>query len=324
MSDKYSGKAKDVIILEDDQVRIVFRNSISAFDGVKLDELEGKGSANCRISTKLFEILEHYGIETHYLSKEKENVLICKKVEIVPVEAVCRNITAGSFCRRYGVEEGIVLPTPVVEFFYKNDELHDPLVTKEVAIKLGWMTEKEAILMEAITRVVNHVLSKIFEMMNLQLVDFKLEFGRTKEGRLILADEISADTMRLWEKETGEIMDKDRYRKDLGNVVEHYSNIAKRLENIAYLPELSFNTIISVTVELKESVLDPAGEITHRSLDRLGYKGIEKVRLGKNAKLTFSIPPTSSLYEKAEEISNKILSNPLIESYSIDIKFEGK
>ncbi len=319
---KYSGKAKDVVSLDDDKVKIIFRNSISAFDGVKLDELEGKGSANCRISVKLFQILEKYGIETHFIEKgEQDNVIICKKVDIIPVEAVCRNIAAGSFCRRYGVEQGLVFKEPLVEFFYKNDELHDPLVTEDAAVLLGWMTEKEAQLMRAITKAVNKILVEVFKQLNIQLVDFKLEFGRLSDGKIVLADEISADTMRLWEQKTGEVMDKDRYRKDLGNVVEHYQIVAEKLEKIDKLPQIDMKTVYSVVVDLKPTVLDPAGEITQRSLDRLGYSEIKQVRLGKNILLKTETAPNNTTYNEIEKVSEEILSNSLIETFSVDVDF---
>ena len=314
----YSGKAKDVTLLEDNNVRITFRDSISAFDGVKKEELNEKGQTNCRTSAILFEILNRYGFSTHYLSQLNDTEIICKKVEIKPVEVVCRNITAGSFCKRYGVDKGIEFDFPIIEFFLKDDELHDPLVAKEIAIQLGWITKEESIFMESITRAVNQVLSEIFEIISLKLVDFKLEFGVTDNGELVIADEISADTMRLWEIETGEIKDKDRYRKDLGGVIDHYKDILQRLEKIESLPEIPIKSTAEVTIELKKSVLDPAGEVTLRSLKRKGYSGIEEVRIGKSAKILFSLTPSPNLRNIIKEISESILSNPLIENYQID------
>ncbi|MCG3227529.1 MAG: phosphoribosylaminoimidazolesuccinocarboxamide synthase [Candidatus Heimdallarchaeota archaeon] len=314
----YSGKAKDVTLLEDNKVRITFRDSISAFDGVKIEDLKEKGKINCRTSTILFELLNRYGFATHYLSNLNETEMICRKVEIRPVEIVCRNVTAGSFCKRYGVDKGIEFETPIIEFFLKDDVLHDPLVAKEIAIQLGWVTKEESALMESTTRAVNQVLSVIFERISLKLVDFKLEFGRTDGGELLIADEISADTMRLWEKETGEIKDKDRYRKDLGGVIEHYKDILQRLEEIESHPEIPIKSTAEITIELKKSVLDPAGEVTLRSLQRKGYQGVEEVRIGKSAKISFSLTPSPNLQEIIKEISDSILSNPLIENYTFD------
>lgn len=314
----YSGKAKDVTLLEDNNVRITFRDSISAFDGVKKEELNEKGRINCKTSVILFELLNRYGFATHYLSQLNDIEMICKNVEIKPVEVVCRNVTAGSFCKRYGVDNGIEFETPIIEFFLKDDDLHDPLVAKEIAIQLGWITKAESTLMESTTRAVNQVLSAIFERISLKLVDFKLEFGSTDEGVLIIADEISADTMRLWEIDTGEIKDKDRYRKDLGGVIDHYKDVLQRLEEIESYPEISIKSTAEITIELKKSVLDPAGEVTLRSLKRKGYQGVEEVRLGKSAKISFSLTPSPNLQEIIKEISDSILSNPLIENYTFD------
>lgn len=318
---KYSGKAKDVIVRDDGKVELVFRNSISAFDGKKTDTLEGKGRANCKTTVLLFELLEHNGIPTHYHSKLSETSLLCDYVEILPVEVVCRNITAGSFCRRYGIKEGERFSEPLIEFFYKDDELHDPLVNKEASIKLGWVNKKQAMLMEAITRATNRILIELFNKISLHLVDFKLEFGITNDGRLVLADEISADSMRLWEKETGEIKDKDRYRKNLGDVIKHYDEINNRISEIKPFV-LDLKTKIGVSIILKPSVLDPAGEVTHRALKRLGYENLDLVRLGKYALLEFSEVPSYHLVTKTEKICNEILSNPLIEDFELEVVFE--
>ncbi len=318
---KYSGKAKDVIVREDGKVELIFRDSITAFDGKKTDKLEGKGRANCKTTVLLFELLEKNGIPTHYISKLSETSLICDYVNILPVEVVCRNITAGSFCRRYGIKEGEHFPEPLIEFFYKDDELHDPLVNKEASIKLGWVNKKQAMLMEAITRATNKILIELFNKISLQLVDFKLEFGITNDGRLVLADEISADSMRLWEKETGEIKDKDRYRKNLGDVIKHYDEINNRLSEIKpFILDLKTKIVVSIT--LKSSVLDPAGEVTHRALKRLGYENLELVRLGKCALLEFTEVPSDNLVKKTEKICKEILSNPLIEDFEMEVVFE--
>ncbi len=320
--DVYSGKAKDIVKLEKNRVKVVFRNSISAFDGEKMDELEGKGVVNCKTSTKLFNILEQHKIPTHYIENASDNELICEHVSIIPVEVVCRNIAAGSFCKRYGLESGLVLDPPVIEFFYKSDPLHDPLVTKEVAIQMGWASVENIMLMETLTRTVNHILRKVFDLCSLTLVDFKLEFGLNNDEQLLVADEISADTMRLWEKETKEIMDKDRFRKNMGDVISHFKDIDNRLAKLEDIPLVPFNVIAEISIDLKDSVLDPAGEITERTLKRQNFEGIELVRLGKKAKLVFSLPASTDLNVSIKKISESILSNPLIENYTFNLKFQ--
>ncbi len=317
----YSGKAKDVIEVDDESVQIVFRDSISAFDGIKKEELTDKGKINCLISSKLFEILNEYGFETHFIRQMSDTELLCKRVEILPIEVVCRNYSAGSLCKRYGLEKGLEFKVPLIEFFVKDDKLHDPLITSEVAISLSMIEKKEAILLEAITRAVNEALRKVFESISLTLVDFKLEFGKTSNGRIVIADEISADTMRLWEKESGEIKDKDRYRQDLGDVIIHYQDIKERLEQVKSIPPLNLKSSVRVIIKLKDSVLDPAGEVTLRSLKRKEYENIEDVRLGKSSFLLFSETPSFALQEKIEKISKDILSNPLIENHSFEIYF---
>ncbi len=320
----YSGKAKDVKVLNDKEVQISFRDSISAFDGIKKEELPDKGITSCLTSVKLFEILDGYGFATHYISKIDETQMLCKKVTILPVEVVCRNISAGSFCRRYGYEEGIRFEKPLIEFFVKDDEHHDPLITESVAVQMKLVTENEAILMEAITRAVNEVLIKIFDLISLQLVDFKLEFGKTTAGQLLLADEISADTMRLWEKKTGEKKDKDRYRQDLGDVIVHYKDILARLNAIQKIPKYMPLSTVQVIIRLRKSVLDPAGEVIFRSLSRKGFNSVESTRLGKSAEIVFNAVPSSELQSEIEEISAKILSNPLIEDFEFKIQHHSE
>ena len=322
--EKYFGKAKDVEILNENEVKITFRDSISAFDGVKKEDLQYKGETNCKTSAKLFEILKKYHVETHYITRLSDNELLCKKVEIVPVEIVCRNIAAGSICRRYNLKQGLSFTRPIIEFFLKDDSLHDPLITEEVAIQLKYLSYEDALLMKSVTLAVNHILKEIFQSLSLVLVDFKLEFGKNKEGILIIADEISADTMRLWEKDTGEIKDKDRYRKDLGDVISHYKDILNRLEKMTILPKLDFLTRADILISLKESVRDPAGEVTLKSLQRNDYTDVKSVRLGKSAKLELSKFPSNSLYVEIKDISTTILSNPLIEEIRIIMDYDGK
>ncbi|MHA1398385.1 MAG: phosphoribosylformylglycinamidine synthase subunit PurS, partial [Candidatus Heimdallarchaeaceae archaeon] len=164
---------------------------------------------------------------------------------------------------------------------------------------------------------------EVFSSLNITLVDFKLEFGRTADGRILIADEISADTMRLWEKDTGEVKDKDRYRQDLGDVIAHYEDVQKRLEKLKTFPVLGLTSSIQVIVKLKDSVLDPAGEVLLRTLKRKGYEHVQNARLGKSIFLSFSEVPSSNLQKQIEDISKNILSNPLIENFTFEISFEN-
>jgi len=226
----YEGKAKKIYATEDPQVLLVdYKNSLTAFNAQKKADMEGKGRLNNLISSRLFEYLNSQGIPTHFIGKIDETRQLVKNVKIIPVEVVTRNITTGTLCRRLGVEEGMVLPHPLVEYYLKSDELGDPLIMEEHAVLFNWSTAEELAQVKEITLKVNGLLKEYFEELNVILVDFKLEFGRDAEGNLILADEISPDTCRFWDKTSGQKLDKDRFRKDLGDVLGAYEEIWSRI-----------------------------------------------------------------------------------------------
>ncbi len=226
----YEGKAKVVYETEDPQKLILqFKDTATAFDGVKRAELKGKGELNCAISSLIFEILNGMGIRTHYIEKISEKEMLVWKAERFPVEVVVRNVAAGSIVKRLGFEEGKRFKKPLVELFYKNDELHDPLVC-EAHVELMDLTPVEALPgMKDTALKVNEILSKFFSEHGILLVDFKLEFGRLPDGSVGIVDEISPDSMRLWDMKTGEKLDKDRFRFDLGDLLEGYRKILKRI-----------------------------------------------------------------------------------------------
>jgi phosphoribosylaminoimidazole-succinocarboxamide synthase len=226
----YEGKAKRLYATDVEDVLFVeYKNSATAFNGLKKAEIEGKGILNNKISTLIFEKLKQHGIESHFIKSVSEHEQLVKKVDIIPLEVVVRNISAGSFAERLGIEEGTKLKRPIVEFYYKNDALKDPLINNEHIDILGIASKEEV---ETITNnafKVNDALRKIFEEIDVVLVDFKLEFGRDKEGNILLADEISPDTCRLWDAETNEKLDKDVFRRDLGSLTDVYNIILSRL-----------------------------------------------------------------------------------------------
>jgi phosphoribosylaminoimidazole-succinocarboxamide synthase len=225
----YEGKAK-VLYRTDSENLLVqyFKDDTTAFDGAKKEILEDKGVINCAITTVIFEYLEKHGVKTHFVERLSPREMLVKKCEIIPVEVVVRNIAAGSFSRRYGVEEGTPLKEPLVEYFYKSDELHDPMVCPNHVYLFGWATREELGQMTKMALEINELLKKFFEEIDIILVDFKLEFGR-HNGEVILADEITPDSCRLWDKSTKEVLDKDRFRKDMGKVVESYKEIYRRI-----------------------------------------------------------------------------------------------
>ena len=226
----YEGKAKKVFATDDpDTVIVSYKDSATAFDGKKKGSISGKGKINNQMTNYLMQKLSENGIPTHFLKELSERETAVRKVEIIPLEVIVRNISAGHFSSRYGVEEGLVFDTPVVEFSYKNDELHDPLVNDDHAVALKLATREEIETIRSYALQINELLKSIMLEIGVTLVDFKLEFGKTKEGVLVLADEISPDTCRFWDSKTGEKLDKDRFRRDLGNVEDAYQEMQRRL-----------------------------------------------------------------------------------------------
>jgi len=226
----YEGKAKKLFITEDPSMLLVeYKDSLTAFNARKKSSLTGKGSLTNRISAELLEFVGTQGVPTHFVRLLDDTCQLVRRVKIIPLELVVRNITAGSICRRLGVEEGMELKDPLVEFYLKNDDLGDPLVTEDHILSFRWATPSDIYAMKKLALQVNRILKEFFAGLEIILVDLKLEFGRTPEGNTILADEISPDTCRLWDASTGEPLDKDRFRNDLGNVLGSYREIWRRI-----------------------------------------------------------------------------------------------
>lgn len=226
----YEGKAKKVFATNDpDLVIVSYKDDATALDGLKKGTIAGKGVINNRMSNYLCRLLEKHGVPTHFVEELNDRETVVKKVSIVPLEVIIRNISAGSFAKRYGVEEGIVFAEPTIEFSYKNDDLHDPLINSYHALALGLATKKEIEEIKAMAFKVNDILKEYFLSLNVKLVDFKLEFGRLKDGAIVLADEISPDTCRFWDADTNEKLDKDRFRRDMGGVEDAYNEMMKRV-----------------------------------------------------------------------------------------------
>ena len=227
----YEGKAKKVFRTDDPELLIVdYKDDATAFNGLKKGSIAGKGVINNQMSNRLMAKLEKAGVPTHFVQELSPRETLVKKVSIVPLEVIIRNISAGSFAKRYGVEEGIVFDAPTIEFSYKNDELGDPLLNTYHALALKLATPEEIKTIEDYSFRVNEALKAFWLTCGVTLVDFKLEFGRLSDGTIVLADEISPDTCRLWDSKTHEKLDKDRFRRDLGGVEEAYAEIMRRLE----------------------------------------------------------------------------------------------
>lgn len=227
----YEGKAKKVYSTEDkDYVVIYYKDDATAFNGEKKGQIEDKGVLNNNITSMLFELLEKKGVKTHFVKKISDREQICRKVDIIPLEVIVRNYAAGSMAKRLGLKEGMELKTTVLELSYKDDSLGDPMINDYHAVGIGVATFEELNEIYSIARKVNDILKEFFIKSGIRLIDFKLEFGKFN-GEILLADEISPDTCRFWDAETGEKLDKDRFRRDLGNVKEAYCEILKRIED---------------------------------------------------------------------------------------------
>jgi len=230
----YEGKAKKIYVSDNpDEVICEFKDSLTAFNGVKAAQEKGKGALNCEITALIFNALAKKGIPTHLIKKIDNTKLLVKKVDIIPIEVVVRNIAAGSLSKRLGLKEGEKLPFTIVEFYYKNDELNDPLINDDHAMILNLVSSRDELdVLRDYGKKINNFLCEFFDNIGLILVDFKVEFGKDKDGNIILADEITPDSCRLWDKKTGKKMDKDLFRFDLGDIKEAYTEILKRLKEI--------------------------------------------------------------------------------------------
>ena len=226
----YEGKAKKVFATDNPEVLLVsYKDDATAFNGLKKGTISGKGAINNRVTNSMMRLLEKDGVPTHFIEELNDRETLVKKVSIVPLEVIIRNISAGSFAKRYGVKEGIVFARPTIEFSYKNDELGDPLINEYHALALGLATAEEIETIKTLAFKVNDFLKAFFKKLNIDLVDFKLEFGRLSDGTIVIADEISPDTCRFWDCDTHEKLDKDRFRRDLGGVEDAYREIMKRI-----------------------------------------------------------------------------------------------
>lgn len=226
----YEGKAKKVWATDDENIVIVdYKDDATAFNGIKKGTIAGKGVVNNKMSNYLMQLLEKHGVPTHFVKELSDRETAVKKVTIVPLEVIIRNRAAGSICKRLGLEEGMDFVCPSIEFSYKNDELGDPLINGYHAVSCGFATREEVERIKELAFKVNDVLKEYFASIGVELIDFKLEFGKTADGTIVLADEISPDTCRFWDIKTHEKLDKDRFRRDLGGVEEAYEEMMKRV-----------------------------------------------------------------------------------------------
>lgn len=322
----YSGKAKDIFETEEPEIlRAFFRDSATAFNAQKKGEIKNKGIVNASISAIIFQLLEQNGIKTHFIKQSSERELLIKKVKIIPLEVIVRNIAAGSLCKRLGLKEGKILNEPIVEFSLKNDALGDPLLTRSY-IKNALEIADDKLLDEItlLSLKANEIFKAFFTDVDIKVVDFKLEFGFDKEGNLLIADELSPDNYRFWDSKTNEKLDKDRFRQDLGNVEESYQEILKRVkEGSTKSIKINKNAktyTVKIQILPKQDILDPQGQACEKALNNLGFKNVKNLRVGRE--IVFEIN-TNCLEEaslQVNEMCEKLLANPVIEDYKIEIK----
>ena len=226
----YEGKAKKIFETDEPEILLVsYKDDATAFNGIKKGTILGKGIINNKVTNYIMRLLEKAGIPTHYIEEISERETLVKKVSIIPLEVIIRNVSAGSFAKNYGVEEGIIFDEPTIEFSYKNDNLGDPLINSYHAIALKLATKEEIEIIKKYAFKINEEMKKFFISINVKLIDFKLEFGKLADNKIVLADEISPDTCRFWDATTNEKLDKDRFRRDLGNVEGAYKEMMKRV-----------------------------------------------------------------------------------------------
>jgi len=304
----YEGKAKRVYSTDsEDQFVIEFKDTATAFDGLKKAEIPGKGEANCIISSKIFELLTIRGIKNHYIRRLSEREMLVKSLKIFPIEVIIRNRVAGSMAKRLGLEEGKALERPVVEFCYKSDELHDPMINEDHILALGLATESELSTIKEMALKTNEILIEFFRQCNLDLIDMKFEFGKDSQGEVYLADEISPDTCRLWESGTTTSWDKDRFRRDLGGVEEAYREVKQRVINTP------IESRARILIRLKPGILDAQGSVILNALRSLGFTEVLEVRTGKLLEL--KVDRKIDEPERIERMCKDLLANPVMENY---------
>lgn len=314
----HEGKAKRLYQdpNSDEQVIIEFTDFVSAGDGEKREEIQGKAQLACDTNSLLLKYLQDKGIPTHLMQELDGPRFRARKLDIFKLEVVCRNRPTGSFCKRYGEPEFDAFSEPLVEFFLKDDALGDPFISQEGTARLGIAKSEEMGIIKSLTLSVNHYLRELFAQVDLVLVDFKLEFGRTKKGQILLADEISGDTMRVWGRE-GDSLDKDVFRQDTGDIIDAYSKL------LNYLKETKPDQIsvrqekLNVVILPKEGIKNPPGEVTKKAMKRLGFGQVNDVRVGKIFQVEIDCPVTSEIVKELDMIGLKLLSNPIAEKREV-------
>ena len=346
----YEGKAKRVYRTDDpDRLLVEYKDDATAFNAQKRGTIVGKGAINNAVSARIFRLLDAVGIPNHLIATVSDTEQLVRAVTIIPVEVIVRNKAAGGFAARYGVQEGKELDLTVIEWCLKNDALGDPPINDAALVALGIATPEELEEMFGLAMAINDALKAFFTGIDLDLIDFKVEFGRTSDDMLILADEISGDTCRLWDVKSGERLDKDRFRRDLGGVEEAYREVEGRILGAAgdasaaaveaagrdphgqmgghgghhqheHPPGEHHHAIVDVM--LKRSILDPQGRAVQNTLQRLGHDNVVDLRIGKRIEITLT-GDGEAVREQLLDIAETVLSNPVMEEVEVAMESHG-
>lgn len=321
MKKLYEGKTK-ILFLEEETNEVImeFKDSITAFNSKKMEIINGKGKINLNISTILFDYLAAHGIKTHFINLIDSTKLKVINIEIIPFEVVVRNVAAGSLTKHYNIAKGTILNQPVIEFFLKNDALNDPLLNDD-HIKILNVLKKDSdlIKLKELSLSINDLLKDFFIKRDLILVDIKLEFGYNSVGDIILADELSPDNYRLWDKTSGLSYDKDIFREGSSNILEPYQEVLSRCEqkHDTEVIKHKFNT--EIIIQLRKDILDPEGKAVENSLKNLGFAEITNVRMGKLIKFNIYSNYKEQAKKTIEKACQILLANPVIEDYDIKV-----
>ena len=333
----YEGKAKILYETKDKDLIIQhFKDDATAYNNLKKSSVEGKGVLNNRISEHILTNLSQCGIKTHFIKRLNMREQLIKKADIFPIEFIVRNIATGSLTKRLSIPEGTILSKPLLEYCYKKDELNDPLISKEHIYSFEWASEEDIKIIDKMTLRINDILVGLFRGIGIKLVDFKIEYGKVwnkdlDKKEIVLADEISPDTCRLWDSKTEKKLDKDRFRKDLGNIIQGYQEVARRLGIMpeeTNISEVNFGKTtsikfkrnklkFSVTVTLKKDVLDPQGKVVQNTLINMGMNNLKNIRQGKHFEIEVDEKDQASAEEKVDMMCKKLLVNLIIEDYKI-------
>jgi phosphoribosylaminoimidazole-succinocarboxamide synthase len=315
----YEGKAKR-LFTEGENLRVEFKDEATAFNGVKHAVINGKGQLNAAISAKLFAFLQQAGLPTCFIQQgEVPDTLIYEKLTMIPLEVVVRNMALGSFAKRYGVAEGTVLNTPLMETFLKRDDLNDPLIPASAVNELGLIPKGLCInALERFALSANTVLTAVFNNCGITCADFKLEFGLTADGKLRIGDEMSPDNFRLRDSQTGQILDKDTFRLEEGDITERYQIVLDRLNAMAKLPELAKQPYqVDVIVTSRPNVLSPESRTLTEQLKLNGFEDTQTVMANKQFAVTINAIHAQAAYKQAFKMSKAVLANPVVEDAHI-------